>query len=130
MQRSVARFQPEATPIANFWRDYFAHLIPTFSREALVNRMGMMIDLIQQLQAEPPATSPVTRWQGPTLIVEACDDDFFTVDERAALRACYPQAEVVGLAGKGHGSALNDIDAHIAAYQRFMQQENKEVDDE
>ena len=114
MRASIHRFLPAATPGQAFWRAYFDELIPRFTRQELLNRIRVMIDLERH-----PANA--TAWQGPVLIVDAAEDRLIPQRAQAALHALYPQAHRVTIQGAGHAAALECTEQYIALYRAFLQ---------
>jgi pimeloyl-ACP methyl ester carboxylesterase len=115
MQWSLRWFLPTGTALARFWQAYFRALLPTLSQQWLCNRLRIFLDLT----ARGPERSA---WVGPVLVVDARQENLFTAEEQARLRAFYPQAEQVTIDMAGHGSALKALDAHITAYAAFLEQ--------
>lgn len=112
MRWSMGAFLGTQTGLEGFWRAYFYALLPYFTRQVLWSRGALLVELARR-------GAGASRWSGPTLIVEAQGDTFFGNGERAALRAAYPQADLVTIAATGHGSALKALDRHIAVYGEF-----------
>jgi pimeloyl-ACP methyl ester carboxylesterase len=117
MQHRIHRFLPEATPVQRFWRSYFMELIPTFRKQALVNRMRMQAQmdgahLSARLRAQP--------WQGPALILDAGEDALVSPHDRAALAGRMPQARAVTLPARSHVASLEDTSTYISIYQEFL----------
>lgn len=115
---SMGAFLGTQTGLEGFWRTYFYALLPYFTRQVLWSRGALLVELARR-------GAGVSQWSGPTLIVEAQGDTFFSRGERAALRAAYPQADLVTIAATGHGSALKALDRHIAVYGEFWAQVEK-----
>lgn len=61
-----------------------------------------------------------TVWAGPTLIVESDDDPAVRPAQRAALRARYPQAQVVTFAKTGHLTPILDPDGYCGRVIAFL----------
>lgn len=119
MRWSLGAFLGTQTGLEGFWRAYFYALLPYFTRQVLWSRGALLVELARR-------GAGARCWSGPTLIVEAQGDTFFGRGERAALRAAYPQADLVTIAATGHGSALKALDRHIAVYGEFWAQEESE----
>jgi pimeloyl-ACP methyl ester carboxylesterase len=112
MRWSIQRFLGATTGLERFWRDYFYALLPQLTREWLWHRCALFGKLAWH-------GAGVTRWRGPTLIVEAAGDNLFDEPERRALSAAYPQANRLTIDATGHSSALNALAHHITAYGEF-----------
>ncbi|MBW7885249.1 MAG: alpha/beta hydrolase [Caldilineaceae bacterium] len=118
MQRSVRLFLARETAEHEFWRAYFAEIIPTFTKAELLGRARLMAAMTAPTQVAQWAQS---HYAGPVLIVDAVDDRIFGASQRAALRNKYPQARQVVLAAQGHSATLDRTTAYIASFEAFLQ---------
>lgn len=104
------------TPAHSFWQHYFKGVVAALTVPEFVNRVRVMIDMDRQsLQHQT-----VPRWCGPTLLLETANDPLFSAAERAALRTCYPQAEVHTFYSQGHITALTRSPEYIAVMTDFL----------
>ncbi len=116
MQASIRRFLPAATQAQAFWRAYFAAIIPRFTRQELLNRVRVMIDM----ERRSKASCTVQPWHGPVLIVDAAGDHLVPQAQRAALQTLYPHARRVELSDAGHTAALERTAEYIELYRSFL----------
>ncbi|NTW01630.1 MAG: alpha/beta hydrolase [Oscillochloris sp.] len=107
------------TPTHSFWKRYFRGVVSLLTVPDFVNRVRVMIDMDRQEALIRQSSS----WRGPTLLLETAADPLFSPAERAALRACYPQAEIHTFHSRGHITALIRSSEYIAVMKDFLDQQ-------
>ena len=101
----------------DFWLEYFAHdELRRVGNEGIANRGACIGDSI----AHWSAGSNARRYQGPTLILESDNETGFTLADRQAFRASYPQARVHSFHGAGHLSSITRRDEFVSEVRRFV----------
>lgn len=120
MRGSIAVFLTNNSPEQRFWRNYFAEIIPQFTRAELINRVRILVDMDKQERAAHEAAQ---MFQGPILIVDANDDQVFTAEERAELERLYPHAKRAAVDGMGHAATLDKIEDYIEIYEQSLRRD-------
>jgi pimeloyl-ACP methyl ester carboxylesterase len=82
-------------------------------REMILTSAKLQLDFYAHPSLEPA-------WRGPTLIFETERDPMFTEQERAALRAAYPQAVVERIPNAGHLAQILQAEEYIRLIRRFL----------
>jgi len=100
-----------------FWRRTFHAFIRTLTRADCMGRLRCLLDFDLHYRCNP---GDGARWPGRVLILESDADPLVSATERAALRACYPQAQVHTFAGSGHAGSLAHRAEYIAAIAAFL----------
>ena len=82
-------------------------------RELILTAAKLQLDFYAHPSFEPT-------WRGPTLIFETERDPMFTGEERAALRAAYPQAVVERIPNAGHLAQTLQAEEYVRRIRRFL----------
>lgn len=116
LRASVLAFLPRRDADQAFWRAHFAAVIAATGRAGVAARFRALAAFDRERRFAP---TDLAGWPGRVTIVEAAGDGFVSAGERAALRALYPGATVITLAG-GHGGSVTDPAPQIAALRRAL----------
>ncbi|MDQ2808338.1 MAG: hypothetical protein M3Z04_15705, partial [Chloroflexota bacterium] len=100
-----------------FWRRTFHAFIRTLTRADCRSRLRCWLDFDLHYRC---AAGDLAGWPGRVLILESAADPVVSRAGRAALRACYPQAQVRTFAGSGHAGSLARRGEYIAAIAAFL----------
>lgn len=125
VQRIGARymnyFLPGADAATQFWRRYFAQVLPAFTPALVVARLRTFASLDAADWSQPASGSSAGRSSDlPVLLVESSDDTLFGTASQAALRLRYPQAQVAELACRGHAAALTHVVEYVELYRSWL----------
>jgi pimeloyl-ACP methyl ester carboxylesterase len=115
MRATIRLFLPGDTAAQRFWRHYFAHAIPGLRKQAMVARLRLTAEM--NAAGRDLSRSP---YRGPVLIVDAGHDALVPTRQRLALRTLYPHACCAALDSSGHVASLDEGDAYIGIYRKFL----------
>lgn len=115
---SVRAFLPANNGEQRFWREYFHARIDELSRDSLLNRFRVLIDIDRHQRFTP---SDLVAWRHPLLVIAAEDDGFVGKREQATLKRLYPQAHYQVLRCGTHRDSVAAPEAEIAVIAAFLQ---------
>lgn len=113
----VRAFLPGDDAEQQFWRGYFHARVDELSRESLLNRFHVLIDIDRNARFAP---GDLDRWRRPLLMIAAEDDGFVGKREQAALRRLYPRADVHTFPRGAHRDSITTPEAEIAVIDGFL----------
>jgi pimeloyl-ACP methyl ester carboxylesterase len=116
LRAGVIGFLPGRGADRAFWRAHFAAVIAGSDRAAIAARFEALADYDRSCRFAP---GDLAGWPGRVALIESARDGFVSARERAALRALYPGATLITLAG-GHGGSVTDPAPQLAAIRRAM----------
>jgi pimeloyl-ACP methyl ester carboxylesterase len=99
-----------------FWRDYQHGLVSCLSKAELCAMYRLGIDLMESFRFAP---DDLVSWPGRVLILES-DQDLVTLEQRAELRWCYPQAAVHTFRGAGHTPWMSHKKEYLSTVKEFL----------
>lgn len=100
-----------------FWNTYFDEMIATLKKEDYLSRMQVCIDIDRNYNCDD-----LLRWRGSMLIIEADNDAYVSPEEREALKALYPQAQVHTFRGTSHFAWATELEAFLQVIEHFLEE--------
>jgi len=102
-----------------FWSEYFDEMIATLRKEDYLSRIQACIDFDRNYRF---ACDDLLHWPGSMLIIEADNDSYVPPEEREALKALYPRAQVHTFHGTSHFAWATESEAFLQAIERFLEE--------
>jgi len=117
--RMLEKEIPDLTPEElAFWKANFTELYPdVITKDLAVGRLRAGRDFI--VNYELSKGGPMG-WEGRVLVMESAVDSMVKTDDREALRAHYPDAEVHTVTRYGHMGALVRTESNVDPVRRFL----------
>ena len=110
-----ARFLPESSPVQQFWRGYFASAIQRLTRDALLNRFRILLDIDRNY-----AFAAAETLAQPVLMLSAARDSFVSPGEQRRLAQFYPHAKRIYFAAGIHADSVTNPTHELAAIRAFL----------
>ncbi len=119
--RSLLRHPQLEHAERQFLEAYLAENLALLSPQALDMAYARVVDFCLHYLAQQPV------WNGATLILESDDDPAVRPQDRARLRAAYPQAQVHTFHGTGHLAAVLRLQEYLDVQQTFLRRAARET---
>lgn len=105
---------------AIFWSTLLSDILSRLGKEDLLSGLREMEDFAHLPATGTPGARTLTTPPATVLLIESEQDQAFSPQARAALRALYPEAEVRLFAGAGHGVMATRTAEYIDAVREFL----------
>lgn len=115
--RVAVRQSTSRTPDAAAWRAFYRPAVDRLTWTDLDSRYRIAIDIDR---LGPPSPADLARWRGRLLVLEGGRDRVARGPARTALRAVYAEAAFQVFETAGHGLALEEPEAWLAAVSGFL----------
>jgi pimeloyl-ACP methyl ester carboxylesterase len=117
--RALEKEIPDITPAElDFWKANFAELYPdVITKDLALGRLMAGRDFMADYQL---AKGGPVGWAGKVLIMESAVDSLVKTEDREALKAHYPDAEVHTVTRYGHMGALVRTESNVEPVLRFL----------
>jgi pimeloyl-ACP methyl ester carboxylesterase len=113
-------FPMEPVTQKTFWRPYFDKVIATLTKKDYLNRIQVCLDFDQNYSF---TRDDLCCWPGAMLIIESDNDTFVSLQEREALKALYPQAQIYTFHSTGHSAWATQFETFFSVMAQFLQEE-------
>jgi lipase len=117
--RALEKEIPDITPAElDFWKANFAELYPdVITKDLALGRLMAGRDFMADYQL---AKGGPVGWAGKVLIMESAVDSLVKTEDREALKAHYPDAEVHTVTRYGHMGAMVRTESNVEPVLRFL----------
>jgi pimeloyl-ACP methyl ester carboxylesterase len=113
----LATIHPPESEMA-FWKAYLDELYNyRVDKAALISTYHCLLDFAEHYHLTP---DDLRDWPGEILILESDDDATFNEDQRAAVRAVYPQAKTYVFHGAGHSPGTTQRELYFRVVKDFL----------
>lgn len=116
MRRRVGDLLPTDFEEREFWQALLTELTDAATKPYFINVMRCLREFFEG----GTAGVDLDGWGGDVLILESDNDTSVNEQERAALRALYPEARVHTFHGSGHASSIVETSAYVEVVRRFL----------
>ena len=101
----------------SFWIEYFSELVAKKTRSVQINLYKCMMDFMSNYTY---CVDDLKGWQGRILILDSDEDKSISQPEREAVRALYPNTEVITFKNTGHLSIILEREQYLAIVKNFL----------
>lgn len=103
----------------SFWNAYFDEIIAILKKEDYLSRVQVCIDFDQNYIF---TGDDLLHWSGDMLIIESDNDPYVAQQEREALRALYPKAQVHTFHNTSHFAWATEVEAFLDVIEHFLRE--------